>query len=263
MVDDQQAQPQLTEEPVKETPESPMPSEEQKTPEPIEVKPPEVTEGLPEDAKERTKQEFEKMREKLREERTRREYLETVFNSMQTKKAEPEITPIYDPSTGLLDEKALTDVQRRTVAAEDRAKRAEEAVSSYLQDQENRETYAAFPELNPEAEKFNKTLHNLTRSIALDSMVNPTDYGGKQLSFKDAADIAKKTMGTSVEQIKKEAAKETLEQLTPKEQASLEATGSTTRRQQALGSLDELKRRTQKGDVNATIERLKRAGSSG
>ena len=248
---------------MKETPESPMPSEEQKTPEPTEVKPTEEKEGLPEDAKERTRQEFEKMREKLREERTRREYLETVFNSMQPKKAEPEIKPIYDPNTGLLDENALTDIQRRTLAAEDRAKRAEEAVQSYERNQENKETYAAYPELNPEDDRYNKTLHNLTRSIALDSMVNPNDYSGKQLSFKEAAQIAKKTMGTSVDQIKKEAAKEAIEQLTPKEQASLEATGSTTRRQQASGSIEELRRRTQKGDLTATIERLKRAGSSG
>ena len=93
-------------------------------------------------------------------------------------------------------------------------------------------------------------------------MLNPNDYNGKQLSFKEAAELAKKMSGVSVEAIKKEAIKETLEQLTPKEQASLEATGSSTRRTQVTGSVDELRQRTRKGDLDAIVERLKRAGSS-
>ena len=182
---------------------------------------------------------------------------------MQPKKAQEQtLPPMVDPETGLLNEQAVSHRDRLILEANARASRAEEAAQNYIREQENRDTFIAFPELNPEGEKFNKPLHNLTRSIALDSMVNPQDYGDRQLSFKQAADLAKKTMGTSVEEVKKEAAKEAIERLTPKEQASLEATGSTTRRQQALGTKDELARRTRKGDLNAIVERMRNMKSS-
>lgn len=266
MVDDQQAEQSV----VTETPPSPVPSEEQKTPEssvgqqdaPQEVsadqKP--VEEGLPTEAKDRTKREFEKLQRQLREERMARERLESRFRSMQPKA--PELPPVYDPETGLLNEQALSQRDRLTQEALNRAARAEEAVQNYEKDREERETFSAYPELDPN-ERFGKPhdveFHKEVRRIALDSMLNPQDYGDKQLSFKEAADLAKGRLTPQVEAAKQQGAKEAIEQLTPKEQASLEATGSSGRRTQ-VNNLDDLRRRSRKGDSDAIIERLKALG---
>lgn len=258
--------------PENDTQESPMPSENQQTAQPSEV---EETAGqeteqaastkseaetLPENASERTRDQFEKLRNQLREEKTRREYMESVFQSTQTKPPEPvQEQPIYDPNTETFDYNRLNDVQKRTYVAEQRAARAEQAVQQYLHEQENRETYKEFPELNPnDMRTFNKDLHVTTRQILLDSMVNPQDYNNKQLSFREAATLAKTRLPGAIESAKKEGAKEAMEQLTPKEQASLEAVGSPSRRGEALGELEELRRKTRKGDSRASIERMKR-----
>ena len=273
MQDDPQAQTSDKQEaPVIETPESPMPSEEQKTPEgsgqqePSPQKEQAIVdkpepEGLPDEAKERTRQEFDKLRDKLREERSKREYYQSILGS-QKKEEAPKMQPIYDPETGLLNEQALSERDKLLFETQERAKRAEESIGGYLVEQENREMFAAHPELNPKDKAFDKKLHALTRSIALDSMLNPDDYGGRQLTGKEAADVAKQFSGKTLEEAKKEGAKEALEQLTPKEQASLEATGSPARRTQIPGNLDDLKARTRKGDPEALVERLKRMESS-
>lgn len=270
MADDIQGQT----DPVKATQDSAMPTEEQKTPTleevdsgaaPQEVSPTtEATEGLPDDASERTKKEFEKLRDELRTERSRRIETERMFG--QTTPATPQqfipnqqqVTQVYDPQTGLLNEQALTDIQLKAMQAEQRATKAEQAIANFQIEQQTREAYVAHPELNPSNKDFDKDLNNRVRAFALDSMIHPEDYGNKQLTFKEAADFAKQTLSPKVvEQAKKEAAQEAIEQLTPKEQASLEAVGSPDRRQQVEQPLDQLRYRSRKGDLDAIVERLK------
>ena len=214
-------------------------------------------EGLPEETSERTKREFDKLTgsnkdlaEQLRDERVRREYYESLFNSM--KQPEPEPNPIIDPNTGLPSEQVLTDIQKKTLEASQRAERAEQAIQNIEREQENRTVYAKYPELNPDGESFNKDLHVLTRSIALQSMVSPADFDGKQLSFMEAATQAKKMLGLEKEQV----IKETIEGLEPKEQGSLEAQGSSGRRQ--TDDLDELRRISRRPGDAGQEARIKR-----
>jgi len=262
MAEDTKAQ----KEPEKKTQVAPMPSAEQKTPESSDVVVKETTstekveEGLPEDASDRTKHEFDKLQQQLRDERTRREYYESVFQSMQTQKPEqPKSVPVYDPETGLVNEQAFTDLQKQSLEATARAERAETAVQQYLQDQEEKQVYQKYPELNPNlAKTHNKTLHVKVRRLMVDSMLNPNDYGGKQIGFMEAADLAKEDDTSAVEQAKKEGAKEAMEQLTPKEQASLEAVGTPGRRTELSSDLEELKILTRKGNIEAIAERLRR-----
>ena len=253
-------------EPEKITQAAPVPSAEQKIAEPeakggevgaAQVTPPETKgEALPEEASERTKQEFEKLQEKLREERARREYLEVVFQSMQPQK-QPEVAPVIDPETGLPNEQVLTDVQKQAYEANKRAERAEQAVQGYLKEQEDRAVYAKYPELNPASDKHDKKLHAEVRSRLLDSMLNPNDYGGKELSFMEAVEMVKGITPSAVEAAKKEGAEQAIKEIESKEQASLEATGTPGRRTELATDLEELRKRTRKGDINATIERLK------
>lgn len=262
MVDDQQAQ----ETPVTETQEAPMPSAEQQTPETQEVTQdapqegsvkPESGEGLPEEAKDRTKKEFEKLKRDLYNERMRREQLESRFQSMQPKA--PALPPVYDPETGLLNEQALSQRDRLTQEALDRAARAEEAVQNYEKVQEERELFSSYPELDNNNDKFDEELSHQVAAIKLHSMVSPEVYGGKQLSAKEAADFLSKRGQKALEAVKQQGAKEAIEQLTPKEQASLEATGSSGRRTQ-VSNLDDLRSRSRKGDSDAIMERLKALG---
>jgi len=240
--------------PVNDTQESAVPTEEQKITEPVvESK---VTDGLAEDASDRTKVEFDKVQSQLREERQRREALESAFKSMQTQPATQE--PIYDPNTGLLNEQVFSDTQRRAIEAEKRAVKAEESIQGYLKQQEEKEAYTAHPWLNPEDKTaHDKQRYNLAVGVALSSMVNPKDFGGKQLNLKEAGDFVAGLTSAQVEKAKKEGATEAIEQLTPKEQATLEAVGSPSRRTESFGNLDDLRRRTRKGDDSALFERLK------
>jgi len=240
--------------PVNDTQESAVPTEEQKITEPVvESK---VTDGLAEDASDRTKVEFDKVQSQLREERQRREALESAFKSMQTQPATQE--PIYDPNTGLLNEQVFSDTQRRAIEAEKRAVKAEESIQGYLKQQEEKEAYTAHPWLNPEDKAHDKQRYNLAVGVALSSMVNPKNFGGKQLNLKEAGDFVAGLSSAQVETVKEEAAKQAVEKLTPKEQASLEAVGSSNdRNTEFLSNLEDLRRRTRKGDESALIERLK------
>jgi hypothetical protein len=220
---------------------------------------------LPENASDRTREQFEKLRSReedlrksLQEERQRRELAERTYQSMQPKQEQQEeVAPLYDPNSGLLNEQVLTDVQKRAMAAEKRATQAEQSIQNYLNEQENRETFNEYPELNPNDTKtFNKDLHITTRQILLDSMVNPQDYENKQLSFREAAALAKTRLPGALDNAKKEGAQEAMEQLTPKEQASLAAVGSASRRGD-VGNLEELRKRTRKGDHTSSIQRMK------
>jgi len=216
---------------------------------------------LPDDAKERTKREFEKLQQQLREERARREYAEQVYQSMQPKKQEETPAPLYDPETGLIDPDQLTDLQRQTIEANRRAEQAEKAVQDYLKSQEEQAVYAVYPELNPQAETHSREFHVETRRIMLDSMVNPEDYGGNQLSFKQAADLAKNKL-VDPDQARKLGAQQALEALETKEQASLGATGTSGRlRDLESQDLQSLQVRTRTGDKQAIIERVRRLNS--
>jgi hypothetical protein len=99
-----------------------------------------------------------------------------------------------DPISG---ERAINEdrLNARIVEINDRASRAEEAVQRYVEtseqreiERQNKEAFNAYPELNPADPKHNVVFHNQTRAVIYDSILNPQDYGGKALNFKDAAD---------------------------------------------------------------------------
>lgn len=232
--------------------EAPMPSAEQTTT--VEDN---SQDGLPESAPDRTRNEFEKLRSQLREERERREALEGAFKTLQPKEAQQE--PIYDPNTDQLDWNQLNDIQRRTLEAEQRATKAEEAVQKFQQEQETREAYQVHPEADPSSKEFDPKMKNLAAGVILQSMLNPQEFGGKQFSLKDAYDYLKADNQTAaVEQARKEGAQEAIEQLTPKEQAALEATGTSGRRSDLGQNHDTLVQRSRKGDIDAIAERMNR-----
>lgn len=236
-----------------ETAQPAMPAGEQKTPddgtstEAVETQTSEDKDasGLPDQASARTREQFEKIQGQLREERTRREYYEGVFNSMNAPKVE--LPSVYDTETGLVNEQVLTDLQRQTLEANNRAARAETAVSNLITQQEEKEAYTSHPELS------DQSFYKQARGIMYDSQVNPQDYG-KQLSMKEAADVLKGFNKPTVD--KAQAQKEVLEQLASKEQATLEATGNGGRTSTSEGDEEQLVYDSRRGSVDALAARL-------
>lgn len=242
--------------PVTDTPDAPMPSADQLesapqgevTPEAASTQTDET--GLPKEAAERTKREFEKLRSQLREERARRQYVESVYN--QPAQVQPQPDQFADPN--------LTAIQQQAYLAQQEALRTRQELQSFRDEQENQATYAKFPSLNPDAKEFDKTLHVATRRVLLDSMLNPDDYGG-QLSFVQAAELAAGMTPQQQQQLetaRTEGAKDAMTRLSPKEQAALEATSSPRGRTEitALQS-EELRLRSRKGDLEAITARLR------
>ena len=256
MADDTQAEVQQ-DIPVNETQEPAMPTGEQQIVEPA-ASTQEVQDGLPENASDRTRHEFDKLQSQLREERSRRETVEAAFRSMQPKEQPAQgLAPIVDPDTGYINDSAVAERDRLTQEALSRAQKAEEAVQSYMQDQENRVAYQAHPESDPSSKQFDPELKKRAAAILLHSMVNPQEYSGKQLSLKEAYDYLKGSTSSAVEVARKQGAQEAIEQLSPKEQAALEATGAPSRREDVVSSLDTLRFQTRKGNQDAIVARMK------
>lgn len=250
-------------EPVNETQDVAAPTTEQKTTESEKVSGNE----LPNEASDRTKERFETLTRELKEERQRREALEGAFKTLKPEAKPVAEQPIYDPDTGLLNEQALNNVQLRAQEAEKQALETRRQLDQILegqkkqsQEREDTEAYQSHPELDPKSDKFNKELRDVTASLMLQSMVHPEDFGDKQLSHKEAGDKAKELIAKLSGNVKEEAAKEAIEQLSPKEQAALEATGSNKRSDTT--DLSTLKYRTRKGDEDAIIARFKRINPS-
>ena len=259
--------------PETQTQEEAMPtSEQQTTPEMEEAAPQqEVSEpaigtgdlDLPESAKERTAQQFAKLQEQLRSERARRVKAETNFGYSNQDQESKGLDQYVDPITGTVDVNGLNKVISDT---DRRAKRAEEAIGRFersAQEQQEREALATHPELDPSSKDYREDLYASSRAILMDSMVYPESYGGKTLTLKEAADRAKSLVGSAVKQAKEEGAKEARENLTPKEQASLEATGRSDRRTQLSNDIEILRQQSRRGDLNSIVERMRSVGKQG
>jgi hypothetical protein len=152
-----------------------------------------------------------------------------------------------------------------------RASRAENAVSKYIEtseqreiERQNREAFNAYPELNPSAQGHDVTFHNQTRAVIYDSVLNPQDYGGRPLSFKDAADYVqtqRTRLAGSTAQIPQgsEIAQEHASAQELKQQAAASPTGEQVSQRQSEGDQAELARlrqATRLGNEDALAARL-------
>jgi len=177
-----------------------------------------------------------------------------------------------DPTSG---ERFINDVklQARIAELNDRASRAEEAVQRYVEtseqreiERQNREAFTAFPELNPASPSHDVVFHNQTRAVIYDSILNPQDYGGKALNFKDAADYVQGQKSRLVEvaqnpkvdeskkvQEQQQAAQELKQQVAASPAGEIPAQRPTTMDDQEFSRL---KMATRLGDPDALAIRL-------
>lgn len=187
-----------------------------------------------------------------------------------------------DPNTG--EQYVNQDkLQVAIKATQERAMKAERAVQDYITQQreaENRrqtvEAFGAYPDLDPNNTKHNPDFLRHTRSLVFDSIMNKQEYGGVELTFKQAADLAHKyiTQGQAAgdaakKEIEEQQQQQKVENETKKEQASLAPQGSGQSAQQAAGQEDwqaektRLVAQTRAGDMWALARRLTRAPHTG
>ncbi len=200
---------------------------------------------LPEGVKERTTLEFEKLKTQLREERAQRLRAERINKLYPTANQVPFSNPA-EPTY-------QTDA--------DRISRAEQmAQQAYLQSQrmvkendakQESEAYDAHPELDPKKKEFNEDYQRAVIGYLASVMAE-----GKSMSLKEAATRVKSFAKAEVKKAQEQGVTQAIESLTPKEQASMEATGRSDRRVQ-IGGLEELRRQSRKGDSSAILKRLK------
>lgn len=191
----------------------------------------------------RTREQFNKLREQLN------------YYKNQNTANEQKLKSLYDEDTGLINKDGLNSLSQTAYSAEQRARAAEDKLNRYLDSLQEREAYQEFPELDPNNAGFDRDLHKAVRGYITDSMVNPMDYGGKELTMAEAARLITNIANKKAKKVEKQVAKEVVSKLTPKEEASLEAKGKSDR---APIDMDNIRERSRKGDRLATIERLKR-----
>ncbi len=240
--------------------------------------------ALPQDTREKTKEQFDKLldsnrrlyesNETLRRQILAREQSERTFNPIQQVPTAPTQTVKaadfveVDPVSG--ESFINTDKMKgKMEEINQRASRAEQAIQGYIKTAEQREierqsneTFAVYPELNPaNREKFNEGFNKQVRGILIDSMYNPSEYGGQPLTFKAAADAVKSlNQPTSTQpEPKKEDKKDDKKAQENKVQSSAQVPSQPGNLPEPTfdAKLQELRVKTRYGSDEALAERLK------
>lgn len=212
--------------------------------------------GLPENATDRTKEQFDKLTNSNKQLKAQLDKLQADIASQPPvvgyNVPQPKAEEFVNPATGEVD---IDKLNQGLAEANRQARQARSEVQRVREEAQEKEAYATYPQLKPETKGFDKELYRQTRAMLLDSMINPQDYEGEALTMKEAADKATGASQTTVNKAKAEGAEAAIGQLTPKEQASLEATGRSDRRR-SVGDLASLQRRTRLGDLDAVVARM-------
>lgn len=154
--------------------------------------------------------------------------------------------------------KALSEANRISQQATERARQAEERITRFEESQQVRELHTAFPELDPMNKgKFDPKFFEFVR----DRMVRNWAEGRNLSAVDVAKDIRTVYNPTPVQDVSKAKA-EAVEQYKQTQEARRQGPIETGRGEsrQTTGNLQELRARTRKGDDSALHERLKALG---
>lgn len=251
----------------KETQQEPVPSSEQKSSEPSETA--KAAEGetpretsqeskdleLPSDAKERTREQFEKLKADLAEERSRRTRLERAFTKpSQTGQENHDGVPEwFDPENQTVDVNKLNQRERQLQQKVETLENQLTGLTRKEEQIQEKEAYEAYPELNPKSGDFDDRFQKQLISYMA------TEFSeGRNPTMKQAADDIIAIAEKRAKRAEKEGAKKALESLSPKEQAALEATGRSDRRLpgEDLASMRAQTRQGGRSGLEAAMRRL-------
>jgi len=86
----------------------------------------------------------------------------------------------------------MKELRDRTQQAEVQVQKIAKSNEEREIDRQNQEAFNAYPELNPgNKDKFDKRFHQQVRGMLYDSFLNPAEYGGRPVTFKEAADLVR------------------------------------------------------------------------
>jgi hypothetical protein len=213
---------------------------------------------LPEDAKQRTTEAFDKLKKDLATERERRVRLEQTLQvpqQQQTQQQPESDSPYpeyYNPETGEVDVVKLNQREQQFQQQIQQLEQRTNTIAKAEQVKQEQETYSAYPELNPSGEKFDQAFHD-----AVSGALTAAYLRGETPTFKSVADNVAEFAGKQAKKAEKAGATKALEELSPKEQAAMEATGRSDRRTETQQPLEDLQKKTREGNLDAIIERMK------
>lgn len=238
---------------------------------PAETKPTESEEQtLPDGASERTKEQFEKLKEhnaQLKEELQSYKDKTSVLDDLRPSKNYPNLSQaeVKEAESNFVDENGYVDVNRLNLTlkeasekakqAEERAMQAEERVRSFEESVAVKNAHAQFPQLDPRnTDNFDPNFYEAVRNELVSQMMK-----GKQ----DIVEAAQKVLTwykptVDVNQAKEEAVQEYKSKVTKREQAT---SAATTGGYGIPNDLEELRERTLKGDDLALYRRLQASGN--
>jgi hypothetical protein len=252
----------------------------EETPEVLSTSEEPVVEGLPDDSSERTREQFEKLKAhnaELKKQLEAKEQQERstipsplqAHMSLPVPEVQPEVRqqyqqpvyqqpPVQEPQ--LMDEqgyvngdvltaqlKKAQEAEQRAQEALRRAQEAEARVSQFEINQETRELYQAYPELDPSSQVFDRDAYDLVANELTSQIVK----SGRRDAMGAAAKMQKYFRKTTPQQEK------VLEQ---RAQVVTPSAGSVTQTSASADlDYDSLKKRS-RYDANALYERLERNG---
>lgn len=243
--------------------------------------------ALPENASERTKEQFEKLKARLKEKE------EALAKASAQPKTEPEFDSVLDEfrlppnsqqtappvvETPNVPQQQIADIQRRFIDAEgnvdvnglnnallqaeanarkaqELAYKTQEQLARIEETRQVKEAHKAHPEIDPRSDKFDKKLYGLVRDRLLRNM-----YQGKNISLVDTVAEIKADIGVQVkpEEVAQKAVSEYREKQERRNQGPFEPGRGAGR--DTVSDSEDLRSRTMRGDSQAVAERLKKLG---
>lgn len=208
---------------------------------------------------------FQEMRleiKRLKEEKKAREKAKSALEEvtptpspMASTQTDVDINKFVDPETGALDAvsygRAVNEAIQKGVAQAHRA-----ATSATQQQLEQADAFRAYPALDPESDEYDSDFDEEVAARLLHAR-----YIGSKVSLRQLAEkVAAKYQKTAVK-AKEEGAKQAIESLSVKEQASLETarqTSASARQEQSESEKQSLRERVKSGDEDALAQRISR-----
>lgn len=150
--------------------------------------------------RDRTREQFEKLLENNRQLAQQNALYRQQIQGAQPiapRQQNPSDFVDIDPTTGdkYINEDRLRSRLEEVTSKATQLEQALQAMQKSSQAQEverqEREAYSSYPELNPSGKAFDTRFNREVRSALTDSFYNPEDYGGRPLSFREAADFVK------------------------------------------------------------------------
>jgi hypothetical protein len=239
------------------------PEGKQEAPMPSEVQPAGEQE-LPVDVSERTRQEFEKLKEsnrKLKEELEARKPEQPVeYGPNYTFLNERQVDAITDDFVDAEGNVDIVGLNKALKLANQRAERAESLVSKIEKRERQKmvvEAHSKHPYLDPNGSAYDPKFYGLVRDRLVREFAEGKDRPLVEVADEIATFYKPVVSEDKLEQVKQDAVEQYKQ--TQQTKAQVSAVGSTQKRAEEP-SYEDLRKRTREGDRSAFAERLRRAG---